>query len=754
MAVRIHELGCEFDSLAEALAQARPGFHLSVEPGRYDEALVIACPVQVEGRGTVIVSQAVSVQADARLRGLTLSGPVAAQAGRFHQCEMETGLEIQGEVEARHCQISGRVTLLRAQGLFEDCRIGRVSATLSDLRLLRCQLEGRLFLRMAKGMAEDTSLSGGGVEVRGARLVLRGCQVRDPAVGLLIQSESRCTAEHCDFLDSRTAAVELLAPSFLYLWHCRLLRGQGSGARSGINTRLIMENCELSQYSGAAVSAERSGRVDLRHCLITENAVGVRLEKGGSVWARHCSIARNQEAWSVADDPVTLELEECELDSVERHRFSGEERRRVSEDELLQLLGTGVRELRGRNLEATTLSLKSLGRVNLRGLDFSGADLSTCLVSDLDLSGCRFVGANLQGTTISRSLLDEANFEGARMNGARIYECWMSGANLSRVDLSEGNVTLLGPSQPLNLTEARLLRTRLSGSLQGTRLVRARGRKADLSGSWLTGCDFSGADLQGARLGSSLDASQVNFRDANLRSADLSHRPLGGTNFQRCDLRSASFDHADLSEADLRAARLGPNGWLHTRLTGVAWDTSLAREVHAHQEYLHRKEREARTRPKSTSRAQKAAGLRVRQLALSAFGNDVESALDQAGRVGSIVLVKGYLIPPELASILPVEVDFFAKSPHSTVPTRDHDAFYESLGEFAWRFCGVEQGARPERLTFGKAEFERWAGDRLGGNVGLVQQALFGPVDRVDAFRLDSSTLVIGHSCALSFRGA
>jgi Pentapeptide repeats (8 copies) len=81
------------------------------------------------------------------------------------------------------------------------------------------------------------------------------------------------------------------------------------------------------------------------------------------------------------------------------------------------------------------------------------------------------------------------------------------------------------------------------------------GRRADLSGDYLSEADLSQADLSMADL-SGADLRQANLRHADLSMADLSMADLSGADLRQANLRHADLSMADLSMADLRQANL------------------------------------------------------------------------------------------------------------------------------------------------------------------------------------------------------
>ena len=99
--------------------------------------------------------------------------------------------------------------------------------------------------------------------------------------------------------------------------------------------------------------------------------------------------------------------------------------------------------------------------------------------------------------------------------------------------------------------------------VDGARLLRERGARANLHGASLRGADLRGADLHGADL-----------RGANLRGADLRGANLYGAYLYGASLYGASLRRADLRRVDLRGADLYGVNLSEDVLAGVASDAS------------------------------------------------------------------------------------------------------------------------------------------------------------------------------------
>ena len=99
--------------------------------------------------------------------------------------------------------------------------------------------------------------------------------------------------------------------------------------------------------------------------------------------------------------------------------------------------------------------------------------------------------------------------------------------------------------------KSRHRRVAVVAVVDGERLLREAGERADLEGAYLLGADLGGADLKGA------DLKGADLRGADLKGADLLGAYLLGAYLGGADLKGAELGGADLRGADLGGADLG-----------------------------------------------------------------------------------------------------------------------------------------------------------------------------------------------------
>eukprot|EP00727_Mastigamoeba_balamuthi_P009576 m51a1_g5240 hypothetical protein (472) ;mRNA; f:130-9452 len=142
----------------------------------------------------------------------------------------------------------------------------------------------------------------------------------------------------------------------------------------------------------------------------------------------------------------------------------------------------------------------------LRGRDLRGVDLSNAELRGADVRGADLRGTRLEGADMSMVVLRAAKAVDAttRMSGVRLSRADLAGMDLRKVDMSKADLSdalvSLVDLRGANLTEAVLPKSLSKREkVSGANLTRV-----DLSNRNLSGFDFSGAVLQNALLSEKL----------------------------------------------------------------------------------------------------------------------------------------------------------------------------------------------------------------------------------------------------------
>ncbi len=183
--------------------------------------------------------------------------------------------------------------------------------------------------------------------------------------------------------------------------------------------------------------------------------------------------------------------------------------------------------------------------------DFTGINLSGANLSKQDLSS----GVNLSESELSQTNLTQADLTKGNLVRARLHQAILYEANLSQTNLYEANLTAAN-LYLANLTAANLYGANLTAAnLNGANLVQANLKYANL-----TAADLSGAQLKSALLNStnfySAKLNGVNLVGLNLKGVNLSGASLSGANLCGTDLGGQNLSGVNLSRADLRGSNL------------------------------------------------------------------------------------------------------------------------------------------------------------------------------------------------------
>ncbi len=303
-----------FQTIGEALAQARTGAVIRVRPGRYAENLDIRNRVTIvaEGEpGAVEIcpraGSAVSLMADAvMLSGLTLRGrdkemavvDVPTGQAALDGCSVTgagwTALLVRGKgsLAARNCRISnpggaGFVDSSETESVIEDCvfeNFGTSAVVLGetarplvrDCRIRGARANGILASGEARGTVDGCDISGTdkpaiALEGHSSTRVLRST-VHHTSVGLLVTSVSRPEIEETTFESIAQSAIIISGGADPLLSRCVTRRTKNSGLLVLDRSRGTLEGCEFHTSTEAAIRVVEGSAPMLRDTVVSECA--------------------------------------------------------------------------------------------------------------------------------------------------------------------------------------------------------------------------------------------------------------------------------------------------------------------------------------------------------------------------------------------------------------------------------------------------------------------------------------------------
>ncbi|MFE0731269.1 right-handed parallel beta-helix repeat-containing protein [Streptomyces antibioticus] len=303
-----------FQTIGEALAQARTGAVIRVRPGRYAENLVVRHRVTIaaEGEpGTVEIGprtgSAISLMADAvMLSGLTLRGrdkelavvDVPAGQAALDGCSVTgagwTALLVRGKgsLAARGCRISnpggaGIVDSSDTESVIENCVfenfgtsavvIGETARPfIHDCRIRGARANGILASGEARGTVDRCDISGTdkpaiALEGHSSTRVLRST-VHHTSVGLLVSSVSRPEIEETSFESIAQSAIVISGGADPLLRRCATRRTKNSGLLVFDRSRGTLEGCEFHTSTEPAIRVVEGSSPLLRDTVVSDCA--------------------------------------------------------------------------------------------------------------------------------------------------------------------------------------------------------------------------------------------------------------------------------------------------------------------------------------------------------------------------------------------------------------------------------------------------------------------------------------------------
>ncbi|MGV9943475.1 right-handed parallel beta-helix repeat-containing protein [Streptomyces sp. NPDC003401] len=303
-----------FQTIGEALAQARTGAVIRVRPGRYAETLVIRHRVTIVGEGepgTVEIcprsGTAVTLMADAvMLSALTLRGrdkeaavvDVPAGQAALDGCTVTgagwTALLVRGKgsLAARGCRIgnpggAGLVDSSESESIVEDCVfenfgtsavvIGETAGPLiRDCRIRGARANGVLANGEARGTVEGCDISGTdkpaiALEGHSSTRVLR-CAVHHASVGLFVTSMSRPEIEETSFESLAQSGIVISGGADPVLRGCVTRRTKKGGLLVLDRSRGTLEDCSFHGSAEAAVRVVEGSAPLLRDTVVSDCA--------------------------------------------------------------------------------------------------------------------------------------------------------------------------------------------------------------------------------------------------------------------------------------------------------------------------------------------------------------------------------------------------------------------------------------------------------------------------------------------------
>lgn len=286
----------DYKTIAEAIANAQSGTRIQVQPGRYQESLVIDKPLEIIGDGPVadiIIestdSSCILMQTDyAVVRGITLRGQAGLKGNKYFAVDIP-----QGQLVLEDCDIS-----------CDSLSCVAIHGSTANPVTRRCKIHsgkevGILVYENAQGTVEDCDIFGNtyaGVEIKqGSNPVIRQCQIHDgKGGGIFVYENGQGTVEDCDIFGNAYAGVEIKQGSSPVIRRCKIHSGKTSGIFVHENSQGMVEDCDIFGNALAGVAISAGGNPVIRQCKIHDGKEGgLRVSENGQGTVENCEIFGN-----------------------------------------------------------------------------------------------------------------------------------------------------------------------------------------------------------------------------------------------------------------------------------------------------------------------------------------------------------------------------------------------------------------------------------------------------------------------------
>ncbi|CAL9427682.1 sporulation protein [Streptomyces sp. DH-12] len=495
-----------FQTIGEALAQARTGAVIRVRPGRYAENLVIRHRVTIVGEGepgTVELcprdGTAVTLMADAvMLSALTIRGrdkeaavvDVPAGQAALDGCTVTgsgwTALLVRGKgsLAARGCRISnpggaGLVDSSESESVVEDCTfenfgtsavvIGETAGPLvRDCRIRGARANGVLANGEARGTVEGCDISGTdkpaiALEGHSSTRVLR-CTVHHTAVGLLVTSMSRPEIEETSFESISQTGVVLSGGTDPLLNRCVTRRTKNNGLLVMDRSRGILEGCAFHGSTEAAVRVVEGGAPMLRDTVVSDCA-----DTAGAVQLADDSTAEFDRLEVLDAAGVGISVRSAANPLLRRTRVTGagghgieftdDARGRLEHCEVESAGGCAVSIDDDSDPEIGDTVLSSAARSGLLVGERGRGTLRDCVINDSSDAGVSV----RDGAEIS---LERVRVNGSKAHGVQVSRGGRAALNACEITGSTGDGVRIDSAEPVDVTRCVVRDNRGAGLRQ------------------------------------------------------------------------------------------------------------------------------------------------------------------------------------------------------------------------------------------------------------------------------------------------
>jgi F-box protein 11 len=286
----------DYQTIQEAINNARSGMRILVRPGLYLESLVIDKPLEILGDGKaqdIIIqspdSDCLLMQTDyAVVRNLTLQGSARHPGDKDFVANIP-----QGQLIIEDCYItSASLACIAIHGDKANPIIKRCSISYGKESGISVYANGQ-------GVIEDCNIFGNGlagVTIQDSgNPIIRRCRIYEgDSNGILVYDGGQGIIENCEIFNNINAGVEIRESGHPIIRDCKIYEGKTSGIFVHTNGQGIIKNCDIFSNGLQGVAIEEGGNPVIYQCRIyQEKEYGILVYQNGKGIIKDCQIFDN-----------------------------------------------------------------------------------------------------------------------------------------------------------------------------------------------------------------------------------------------------------------------------------------------------------------------------------------------------------------------------------------------------------------------------------------------------------------------------
>jgi hypothetical protein len=287
--------GGRYRSLADALAEARPGDCIRIGGGVYRENVLVDKPVVIIG--DAVIGRVV-------LEGLDATPVTLADSVELSGVQLRCRSTGSGDRLAALAVIAGASVVSDCEILSEAPWGVLVAGEIARVRFRNCKVrDGKgTGVHVSEGgtaVLEDCDIAGNaysGLTVRdGGSAVLRRCRLWGGKTPVQIHVGGKAELEDGDVYAHELAGIEVDNAGELTARRTRVRAGQNIGIRISHRARADLADCDMIGNGKLGLYADSGGSAALRSCRIKGHTLeGIRVSNGGAAEVEDCDLTGNR----------------------------------------------------------------------------------------------------------------------------------------------------------------------------------------------------------------------------------------------------------------------------------------------------------------------------------------------------------------------------------------------------------------------------------------------------------------------------